>query len=85
MVADYVIIAKVTTVENLFDFLITNRFQQSKVKNHELKSSPPKDWVKISVRPSLFFIILLNPDIILTFIFFFSPVLTFLKWRSHRD
>ena len=46
MVADYVIIAKVT-IENLFDFLMicTNRFQQSKVKNHALKSSPPKDWV----------------------------------------
>ena len=73
MVADYVIIAKVTAIENLFDFLIicTNRFQQSKVKNHALKSSPPKDWVKISVRPSLFFIILLNPEIILTIIFFF--------------
>ncbi|KAB0366714.1 hypothetical protein FD754_010870, partial [Muntiacus muntjak] len=28
------------------------------MKNHELKSSPPKDWVKISMRPSLFFIIL---------------------------
>ena len=76
---------KWTTIEKLFDFLIicTNRFQQSKVKTHELKS-PPKDCVKISVKPSLCFIILLNPEIILTFIFF-PPILTFLKWRSHRD
>ena len=70
-----------TTIESLFDFLIvwTNRFQQSKVKNHELKSSPPKDWVKISVKPSLFFIILLNPEIILTFISAPPPILNVFK------